>query len=169
MRSRNFVWPARDVRVIAHNIRSLYNLGAIFRTAEGFGISKIYLSGYTPAPDKGLAHIRAKNLARLHKTALGAEQIVPFQSVSDVLDLIKNLKKAGWRIAALEQSPRAVNLNDYAPPNKIALLLGEEVHGVAPEILAKCDDVLEIPMRGQKESFNVAVAAGIALHRLTTW
>ena len=158
-----------EIIVIAHNIRSTHNIGAIFRTAEGFGISKILLTGYTPYPtlpaDTRLPHISLKLTNQIHKTALGAEAIVPFE-YSEALD-IAVLKEAGYRIVALEQADRSIDITTYASPEKIALLLGEEVEGITDELLAQCDDILEIPMVGQKESFNVSVAAGIAMYQLS--
>jgi len=156
--------------VIAHNIRSTHNVGSIFRTSEGFGVSKIILSGYTPYPtisnDTRLPHISDKLTAQIHKTALGAETMVPF-IYRESLDL-NDLKKQGYRVVALEQDARSISLDMYEVPDKIALLLGEEVEGITPQLLAECDDIIEIPMHGQKESFNVSVAAGIALYALTT-
>lgn len=158
-----------EIIVIAHNIRSTHNVGAIFRTAEGFGIKKIILSGYTPYPrlerDTRLPHISEKLTAQIHKTALGAETIVPFeyQEESD----ITALKEAGYRIVGLEQDARSTLLTRYEAPHKIALVLGEEVHGIPADVLAQCEDILEIPMKGKKESFNVSVAAGIALYQLS--
>lgn len=158
-----------EIIVIAHNIRSTHNVGAIFRTAEGLGISKILLTGYTPYPtlpaDTRLPHISLKLTNQIHKTALGAEAIVPFE-YSDALDLAV-LKQAGYRIVALEQADRSIDITTYTSPEKIALLLGEEVEGINDELLAQCDDILEIPMVGQKESFNVSVAAGIAMYQLS--
>ena len=158
-----------EIIVIAHNIRSTHNIGAIFRTAEGFGISKILLTGYTPYPtlpaDTRLPHISLKLTNQIHKTALGAEAIVPFE-YSEALD-IAVLKEAGYRIVALEQADRSIDITTYASPEKIALLLGEEVEGITDELLAQCDDILEIPMAGKKESFNVSVAAGIAMYQLS--
>ena len=158
-----------EIIVIVHNIRSIHNVGSIFRTAEGFGVQKIILSGYTPYPrienDTRLPHIADKLTAQIHKTALGAEKIVPFTYL-ETLDL-GTLDLAGYRIVALEQDARSVNLRDYGAPEKIALLLGEEVHGITPELLAQVDDIVEIPMQGKKESFNVSVATGIALYALT--
>jgi tRNA G18 (ribose-2'-O)-methylase SpoU len=155
--------------VLLHNIRSTHNVGAIFRTCEGFGISKIILSGYTPYPripgDTRLPHIANKLTAQIHKTALGAEEMVPFEHV-DQPDFTL-LKSEGYSLVGLEQDARSVMLPDYTPPQKIALLLGEEVEGIAPEIRRECDDLIEIPMKGQKESFNVSIAAGIALYQLT--
>ncbi len=158
-----------EIIVIVHNIRSIHNVGSIFRTAEGFGVQKIILSGYTPYPrienDTRLPHIANKLTAQIHKTALGAEKIVPFTYL-ETLDL-GTLDLVGYRLIALEQNDQSINLRDYDPPAKIALLLGEEVHGITPELLAQVDDIVEIPMRGKKESFNVSVAAGIALYALT--
>lgn len=158
-----------QITVIAHNIRSTHNVGAIFRTAEGFGASKIILSGYTPYPtvpgDTRLPHISRKLTEQIHKTALGAEQTVPFEYMKTA-DLAA-LRADGFTIVGLEQDERSVMLPSYRPPEKIALLLGEEVEGIAPELRQQCDDLVEIPMKGQKESFNVSVATGIALYALT--
>jgi len=159
-----------DIIVIAHNIRSTHNVGAIFRSAEGFGVSKIILSGYTPHPrfpgDTRLPHIAEKLQDQIHKTALGAEEMVPFE-YQEELDLAA-LKDAGYRIVGLEQDARSVMMDEYVPGDKIALLLGEEVHGIEQNLLDQCDDIIEIPMQGKKESFNVSVAAGIALYALTS-
>ena len=158
-----------DIIVIAHNIRSTHNIGAIFRTAEGFGVEKIILSGYSPypktKPDTRLPHIAEKLHQQIHKTALGAEDIVPFEYQET--PNIKNIKASGYRIVGLEQAQRSVMLNSYHAPQKIALILGEEVNGIPPELLSQCEDIIEIPMVGQKESFNVSVATGIALYELS--
>lgn len=159
-----------EIIVIAHNIRSTHNVGAIFRTSEGFGVKKIILSGYTPYPlvknDTRLPHIAEKLTSQIHKTALGAEAIVPFEH-QEVPDLAA-LRDEGFVIVGLEQDPQAIMLPDYTPPAKIVLLLGEEVAGISNEFRDKCDAFIEIPMVGKKESFNVSVAAGIALYALTT-
>lgn len=158
-----------EIIVIAHNIRSTHNVGSIFRTAEGFGISKIILSGYSPYPslsgDTRLPHIAEKLTKQIHKTALGAEVMVPFEHQSE--PDFASLKSAGYRIVGLEQDDSSVMLPNYEPNEKIALLLGEEVEGIEPSLRLKCDDLIEIPMQGQKESFNVSVAAGIALYHLS--
>lgn len=159
-----------EIIVIAHNIRSTHNIGAIFRTAEGFGVARIILSGYSPYPtindDSRLPHIYEKLTKQIHKTALGAEEIVPFE-YRESLDL-DDFKRHGYRVVALEQAKNSVLLENYTAPQKIALLIGEEVHGIDPELLTQCDDIIEITMRGQKESFNVSVATGIALYELST-
>jgi 23S rRNA (guanosine2251-2'-O)-methyltransferase len=160
----------REIIVIAHNIRSTHNVGAIFRTSEGFGVSRIILSGYTPYPalasDTRLPHIANKLTSQIHKTALGAETMVPF-SYQDNVDFA-SLREDGYTIIGLEQDSTAVMLSEYQVPPKLALLLGEEVHGIPTELLQECDQLIEIPMSGQKESFNVSVAAGIALYHIAT-
>lgn len=158
-----------EIIVIAHNIRSTHNVGAIFRTSEGFGVTNIILSGYTPYPliprDTRLPHISRKLTDQIHKTALGAETIVPFE-YQETPDLA-TLRQSGYTVVGLEQDDRSVMLADYQPPQKIALLLGEEVEGITDTMRDACDDLIEIPMLGKKESFNVSVATGIALYALT--
>lgn len=158
-----------EIIVIAHNIRSTHNIGAIFRTSEGFGVSRIILTGYTPYPslqaDSRLPHIAEKLTKQIHKTALGAETMVPFEYRAEP-DL-QSLKDQGYTIIGLEQSQNSVMLPNYQPPAKIALLLGEEVEGITSDLIAQCNDVIEIPMVGKKESFNVSVATGIALYALS--
>jgi tRNA G18 (ribose-2'-O)-methylase SpoU len=159
-----------EIIVIAHNIRSTHNIGAIFRTGEGFGVSKIIISGYSPYPslqhDSRLPHIHRKLTDQIHKTALGAEAIMPFeyQETPDVTAL----RDADYRIVGLEQDARSIMLPEYETPDKVALLLGEEVEGITSDMRELCDDLIEIPMVGQKESFNVSVATGIALYALST-
>jgi tRNA G18 (ribose-2'-O)-methylase SpoU len=157
-----------EIVVIIHNIRSVLNVGAIFRTCEGFGVRKIFLTGYTPNPKSGLPHVQQKLAERLHKTALGAENLVKFEYAADVVKITTFLKKSGYRLVGLEQDPRAQLLPNYRPPRKIALLIGEEVGGITPELRDQCDNIIEIPMSGKKESFNVSVATGIALYHLAT-
>lgn len=158
----------RHIILIAHNIRSSHNVGSLLRTAEGLGVEKVILSGYTPHPgragDRRLPHEVAKIEARIHKTALGAEDMVAWQYHQDILPVIAKLKQEGYLIAAVEQAEDAKELQTYHPPHKIVLLVGREVEGIEPEILAACDLILEIPMFGKKESFNVVQAAGMALY-----
>lgn len=158
-----------EIVLIAHNIRSTHNVGSIFRTAEGFGVKKIILSGYTPYPhteqDRRLPHISEKLSAQIHKTALGAETMVPFE-YQESPD-IGTLMSTGYTIVGLEQAADSIPLKSYRADKKIALIIGEEVHGIEPELLARCEKIIEIPMKGKKESFNVSVATGIALYALT--
>lgn len=158
-----------EIIVIAHNIRSTHNVGAIFRTCEGFGVSRLILSGYTPYPttenDPRLPHIRQKLTLQIHKTALDAEELVPFE-YQETPDISK-LKADGFTIIGLEQDMRSVHLNEYVPPERFALWLGEEVEGMKSSERDLCDVLVEIPMHGKKESFNVSVATGIALYGLS--
>jgi len=158
----------RDIMLIAHNLRSSHNVGSLLRTAEGLGVSKIILSGYTPHPvhanDRRLPHESAKVTAMIHKTALGAETMLPWSYHKDIVPVIAKLKKDGWTVAAIEQAEDSRSLPDYHPPQKIVLIVGREVEGVEPEVLAACDTILEIPMFGKKESYNVVQAAAMALY-----
>ncbi len=159
-----------EIILIAHNIRSIHNVGSLFRTCDGFGIQHLILSGYSPYPvvenDSRLPHISEKMTRTIHKTALGAEELVPFEYCADLPAKLSELKTAGFQIVGLEQDEKSIALPNYAPPTRVALLLGEEVEGIEPELLRHCDEIIEIPMSGQKESFNVSVAAGIALYHL---
>lgn len=158
-----------ELIVLLHNIRSTHNVGSIFRTAEGLGVSRIILSGYTPYPridnDSRLPHISEKLTSQIHKTALGAESLVPFEYRSEVP--IEKLKSEGYSIVGLEIDDRSIPIYDFDAPEKMALLLGEEVSGIDDDHLNQCDFTVEIPMKGKKESFNVSVAAGIAIYELT--
>lgn len=159
-----------EIIVLAHNIRSTHNVGSIFRSSDGFGVHKIILSGYSPYPtienDSRLPHIRDKITRDIHKTALGAETTMPFAHSDDLRETCRQLKADGYRIVGLEQDARSIMLPDYKPPQKIALLLGEEVEGIEASLRDLCDDLIEIPMQGTKESFNVSVATGITLYHL---
>ncbi len=156
-----------EATLILHNIRSTHNVGSIFRTAEGFGVKKIIISGWTPYPrtanDQRLPHIADKLTDQIRKTALGAEKLVPFEYVDDINNWMTSY---GRPIIALEQADNSQPLNHFMAPQEFALLLGEEVHGVPAELLEKCQSIIEIPMYGEKESFNVSVAAGVALYGL---
>lgn len=160
----------RDIVVIVHNIRSTHNVGAILRTCDGLGITEVLFSGYTPYPrqphDPRLPHLAEKISRDIHKTALGAETVVAQRIITDVIGEVATLKEQGYRIVGLEQASHSVTLNTYSPLPKIALILGEERYGLAPELIQLCEDIVEIPMKGDKESFNVSVATGITLYHL---
>ncbi len=139
--------------LILHNIRSAYNVGSMFRTADAVGIEKIYLCGYTPTPSQ--------------KTALGAEATVPWEQHGQTWRLLKKLKSDGVHITAIEQYKYSTDLFCYRPPSgPLALMVGHERKGLSSTILRYVDDILEIPMHGKKESLNVSVATGIALYEL---
>jgi tRNA G18 (ribose-2'-O)-methylase SpoU len=160
--------PGSDLILIAHNLRSCHNIGSLLRTAEGLGVRQVILSGYSPYPaladDTRLPHEAAKIHKRISKTALGAESSQSWRHIYNIEDVIGELRSAGYTIAAIEQADRAVALPDFKPPAKLALLVGREVEGIEPEVLALCDQVLEIPMFGRKESFNVAQAAAMGMY-----
>lgn len=147
-----------------HNIRSLHNVGSIFRTADASGVKKIYLCGITPAP----VDILGKPEPKLAKVSLGAEKSVPWEKQKNIFRIIESLKKDGYKILALEQSEKSVRYDSAGLKKykKIALVAGNEVRGLPPSILKKCDRIIEIPMRGKKESLNVSVAFGIAVFAL---
>ncbi len=152
--------------VILQNIRSLHNVGSIFRTADAVGVEKLYLCGITPAPLDRFREVPQQ----LAKVALGAEKTVPWQKVSTTARCITDLKRQGFTIVALEQSSRSVpyyNLSSQTYNlSKVALVLGAEVAGISPALLRKCDTIIEIPMNGMKESLNVSVAFGIVAFAL---
>lgn len=161
------------ITLLVHNIRSTHNVGSILRTADGFGINQVICSGYTPYPklpqDDRLPHIVEKLTRQIHKTALGAETNPNVSYISDVhtwLEANKALDRS-IPVYALEQAVGSKDLREFEPAEEFALLIGEEVHGITPDLLEWCDETLEIPMHGKKESFNVSVATGMALFALT--
>jgi len=145
--------------VIVHNVRSILNVGSIFRTADAAGVGKVWLTGYTPGPDT--------HPDKLAKTALGAQSAVPWGRVRRVGDLMLRLKSEGVTVIALEQTKQSVDYRSYKPEFPLALIVGNEVKGVRVSVSHNVDAVLEIPMRGKKESLNVGVALGVALYDLT--
>jgi tRNA G18 (ribose-2'-O)-methylase SpoU len=148
--------------LILHNIRSVENVGAMFRTADAAGIDKIYLTGYTPAPLDRFGRKR-KDLA---KSALGAEEFVVWEQKKMICPVIAKLKRDGFQIIGIEQDKKSIDYKKVKTKSKNAFIVGAEVTGVPKNILEKCDIVAEIPMRGKKESLNVSVACGIALFRM---
>lgn len=150
--------------LVLHNIRSAHNVGSMFRTADGAGVGRIVLCGYTPD------HLDPKGRERADfaKVSLGAQNFVPYSREADLKDAIAKLKSEGYKVVAIELAPNATKLFDYkrADGEKLAIVLGNEVDGIAPEDLALCDEVVEIPMQGQKHSLNVSVACGVALFTL---
>jgi tRNA G18 (ribose-2'-O)-methylase SpoU len=145
--------------VILHNIRSKYNVGAIFRTADAARVTKIFLTGYTPSPVDRFGRVDSE----IKKTSLGAVATVPFEYVSDVETVLMSLKQQGVEIVAVEIAPGSISLYDYKPAEYVAYIFGNEVEGVPSDILDRVDTVLEIPMGGMKESLNVSVTAGVVL------
>lgn len=160
----------REIVLVAHNVRSAHNVGSLLRTADGLGVDHVYLSGYTPYPkaknDTRLPHLATKAHRQIAKTALGAEKTVKWRHEEDVGSLIKNLKKRGFKVAGLEQSESSIKLFELEAPDKLAIVVGNEIEGIPHAVLESCDLTLEIPMFGEKESFNVASAAAMALYHV---
>lgn len=150
MEKANFV-------IVLDNVRSRFNVGSIFRTADGAGVDKIYLGGITPAPPH----------PKIDKVALGAEKTVPFEQNKITWRILKKLKDNGYNIVALEQTKKSLNYFEYKPKFPVALVLGNEVKGLSKNILKYCNEFIEIPMKGKKESLNVSVAAGIVAYEIS--
>lgn len=146
--------------LILNNIRSTENVGAIFRTSDAVGIDKIYITGYTPAPLDRFG----KKRNDIAKSALGAEESVPWEIKKSFSMLLNKLKKDGYQIIALEQDKNSVHYRKIKLGEKNAFLVGNEVLGIDKKTLAKCDQIGEIPMLGKKESLNVSVSLGIFLY-----
>ena len=158
----------RDIRLILDNIRSVHNVGSIFRTAETLGISRIYCLGTTPTPLDRFGRVRSD----FAKVSLGAENIVPWEHIDDgvgaenVAVMLRKLKKAKFEIIALEQAKNSVDYKSIEITSNAAIILGNEVDGVSAGLLKLADKIAEIPLVGKKESLNVSVSAGIFLYRL---
>jgi tRNA G18 (ribose-2'-O)-methylase SpoU len=152
--------------LIIDSVRSAYNVGALFRSADAFGVSEIICTGITPYPktkeDSRLPHVSQKAHGMITKTGLGAETTVPFRHM-DIDNAIAEFFDKGYKIYALEQAPKAIAINSFKPQFPCVLIVGNELAGVSKSILKIADQSIEIPMFGQKESLNVSVAAGIAL------
>ena len=148
--------------VLVHNIRSMHNVGAIFRTSDGAGVSHIYLTGYTPYPPR-------KEIA---KTFLGAENFISWNHDTDPIPIIKRLKKEGTAIVLLEQLPNSIPhhqiANHFKKTDNILLIVGSEIGGINQDIINLADIAIEIPMHGQKENLNVSVAFGIAIYQISS-
>ncbi|NQU99634.1 MAG: RNA methyltransferase [Parcubacteria group bacterium] len=146
----------KKIVLVLHNIRSRYNVGSIFRTADCAGVNKIYLCGITPTPPH----------SRISKVALGAEDYVAWEKCQQTGRIIDKLKDKGYQIVALEQEEKSINYSKFKPKFPVALILGAEVTGLPVRLLNKCEKIIEIPMRGQKESLNVSVACGISIFQI---
>ena len=159
-----------EIILVINDIRSTHNVGAILRTSEGMGVNKILISGYTPYPelqnDSRLHHIYNKLTSRISKTSLGAEKMLLIEYCEDIIAELKKLADQDYEIVSLEQSDISIKIMEYTPKDKLVLILGNELDGVAKEILEISDKVIEIPMLGKKESYNVASSAAIALYHM---
>jgi len=146
--------------LLIENIRSAYNVGAMFRTADGAGVTKIFLCGYTPTPVDRFSRAQAE----IKKTSLGASESVAWEKFDTAAEVIARLQGEGVTAVALEQTERSITLQEFALPEKVLYIVGNEVEGVSPESLAAADAVVDLPMLGEKESLNVATAAGILMY-----
>lgn len=149
----------KEFYVICDNIRSLENIGSIFRTSDALGVSKIYLCGISGKPPHH----------KISKTALGAEKTIPFEYYRQTGRLVDKLKKQGVEIVALEQAKKAISYLEYKPKFPVALIVGNEVKGIYKKILKKADKIIFLPMQGKKESLNVSVAFGVAGYHITNY
>jgi 23S rRNA (guanosine2251-2'-O)-methyltransferase len=158
----------RDIYLIIHNVRSTHNVGSLLRTAEGIGVRTVFFTGYTPFPhedgDQRLPHIANKLTRQIEKTALGAEKLITWQSQPAIALVCQQLQKQDVILVGLEQSPNAVDLPTWSPPDRIAIFVGNERDGLDQETLQLMDQIVAIPMLGKKESFNVVQAAAMALY-----
>ena len=151
--------PESGLVLVLDNIRSAHNVGSAFRTADAFGVDKVYLGGICPVPPS----------AELRKVALGAEEVVPSEHVADVPALVRRLQAQGYTVIAVEQTVHSVKLDAFRrePGRKYALVFGNEVEGVQQEVVDAADFSLEIPQKGTKHSLNVSVSVGVVLWALT--
>jgi len=152
----------KDLRLLLDNIRSIHNVGSIFRTSETAGVKKIYCIGTTPTPVDRFGRKRSD----LAKVALGAEDLVAWEYHKSAVALIGRLKKEGFKIISLEQEKDSINYKKAKAAKNTLLILGNEVDGVSKSLLRLSDEIAEIPMKGKKESLNVSVAGGIMIYRL---
>lgn len=149
--------PKPEIYFVLHNIRSRFNVGSVFRTADGAGIKKIYLCGITPCPPH----------AKISKVALGAEEFVPWEQAKQTWKLLDKLRKKGVQIVGVELTKNSILYNKFKPRYPLALVLGAETTGLPPSLLKRCNALIKIPMRGKKESLNVATACGIVGYALS--
>jgi len=149
------------VIVVLDNVRSLYNTGAFFRTADGCAVEKLVLCGITPRPDQGSRQRRS-----IEKTALGAETSVPWEYVPDTAAAVAAAAASGYHVAAVENSPHAIDLYEWRPAWPVCLVFGHETDGIAPDLVSGIQTHVRIPMLGTKRSLNVATAAGVVLYEL---
>ncbi len=154
--------PKKDIYVILHNVRSAFNVGSIFRTADAAGVRNIYLTGYTPAPLDRFGRARKDFV----KVSLGAEKSVVWEQRKDISSLLSELRAKKISIIALEQNPHSVDYKKVRAKGDSAIIVGNEAKGIHKSVLVQADTIAEIPMQGEKESLNVSVATGIFLFRL---
>ncbi len=155
----------RRIALVIHNVRSAANVGSMLRTADGAGVTEVWLTGYTPVPASPGCRYLTRAEKSLAKAALGAEYAVSWRRSRTIGAALKRLHTEGYRLVVVEQSDRSVSLDTVSRmPGDVAIIVGNEVLGIDTRILNRCDAIAELPMHGQKHSLNVSVAAGIALY-----
>lgn len=147
----------KEVYVLAHNIRSMHNVGSVFRTCDGAGVTKLYLTGYSGVPPR----------KEITKSAIGADEYVEWEYHKDPAAVVRMLKDSGVQIVALEKNKKSTDIRKFKPKYPVCLIIGNEIDGVEESLLQLSDHVLHIPMHGKKESLNVSVAFGIGIYRMT--
>lgn len=159
-----------DLILVAHNIRSIHNVGSLLRTAECLGVKSVYLTGYTPYPkiknDPRLPHLAKKIDSQMTKTSLEAEKSLSIVANISLEECVSTLTELNYSIVGLEQTNNSLDLKDYQPSSKTALIVGNERYGLDKEALRLCEQKIEIPMKGKKESLNVVQATAIAIYKL---
>lgn len=160
------------VHILLPNIRSAYNVGSIFRSSDCFGITKVYLTGTTPQPIDRFGRNNTGPQKEIAKTALGGEKSIPWEYSIDAKEILKKSKRDGFHIVAIEQSKNSIDLESFVKKikteklEKILLVFGNEVDGVDKAMLKKMDSIVELPMKGEKESLNVSVCAGVVMYEI---
>ncbi|MGV3527119.1 MAG: TrmH family RNA methyltransferase [Candidatus Sericytochromatia bacterium] len=146
----------QELILIAHSVRSLHNVGSMFRTADGAGVRKLYLTGYSGFPPR----------PEISKTALGAEDALDWEQSWEIEPVLENLRQDGWKIVAVERETGSIPYTALPPWPRVALVMGNEVSGLEPEVLEYADALVHVPMYGMKQSLNVSVCAGVVLYGL---
>jgi 23S rRNA (guanosine2251-2'-O)-methyltransferase len=163
---KNHIFSDKHIVLVIHNVRSAHNVGSLLRTADGAGVSHVFLTGYTPAPPVDGA-IRVTDAEKaIRKTALGAERSVSWKKYASIGRVLNQLVSDEYEIVSLEQHARSIGYEEYHPADRVALIVGNEVLGISQSVLKRSHVIIELPMFGMKNSLNVSVAGGIALYSI---
>ncbi len=164
------VKKSRELILVLDNVRSIHNVGAIFRSAEALGVAKLILGGITPYPsiknDSRLPHIKARIDKAIDKTALGSQFNIEFEYVKDLMPILKEYRSNKYQTVALEQASNSIDISNFKPCSKLVMIVGNELTGVSSEIIEFVDQIIEIQLPGKKESLNVAQASAIGIYQV---
>lgn len=164
------VKKSRELILVLDNVRSIHNVGSIFRTAEALGASKLILGGITPFPsiknDIRLPHIKTRIDKAINKTALGSQFNIDYEYIENVISILKKYRSQDYQIVSLEQASNSIDLSNFKPSSKLVMVVGNEISGVSLEIMKFVDQIIEIQLPGKKESLNVAQACAIAIYQV---